>query len=267
MAENTLLIQLEGAIQDGGNVRFNDFIDELVAIKETLIGIDHAITKAASPSTDYRIIDLKRGSAELMLEAIPRDPKTDVTTSVLDKFVGGIQQIQEGSAPEEFDSALLERFGKIGWVLGRKMSRISFARNGHQVTVGKTFTSQVKRIIGEDELAAGSLNGMLEQINLHRGINVFVIYPTVSPSEVRCHFPPDLEKRAIEGLGKYVGVSGKLRYKKRDPFPNAIDVSEIEVHPDEKDLPSIFDLRGIAKGATGELNSEKFVRQLRNAGT
>ena len=107
--------------------------------------------------------------------------------------------------------------------------------------------------------------GMLEQINIHGRAHLFVIYPTVGAREVRCSFPPELQKRAIEGIGKYVGVSGKLRYKKRDRFPNAVDVAGIEIHPEEKELPSIFDLRGIAKGATGNLSSEKFIRNLRNA--
>ncbi|TAL45149.1 MAG: hypothetical protein EPN89_12750 [Methylovulum sp.] len=265
--QNTLLIQLEGAVQDGGNVRLNDFIDELVSVKDTLNGIDQSVAKTSVPTTEYRIIDLKHGSAELTLEAIPKDKNDDITATVLDKFVVGIQQIQQGTAPEEFDSALLERFGKIGWVFGRKVTGISFARNGTRVTIGKTFTSQVRVIIGEDQLAEGSVDGTLDQINIHQERNIFVIYPTVGPTQVRCHFPPELKGKAIEGLGKYVGVNGKLRYKQRDQFPNAINVSEIEVHPDESELPSIFDLRGIAKGATGDLSSEAFVRKIRNANT
>jgi hypothetical protein len=44
-----------------------------------------------------------------------------------------------------------------------------------------------------------------------------------------------------------------------------MDVSELIAFPDEKELPSLHDLRGSAPDATGELLSEDFIRELRNA--
>ncbi len=208
MSENTLRIQLKGTIQDNENVRLVDFIDELMAVRETLNGIEHTITKAPFIATDYRIIDLKHGSAEVLLEAVPRNPQVDISSTVLNKFVMGVQQIQAGSAPEEFDSSLLERFAKLARGLRKNVTHISFSRNGSQVMLGKTFEAQIVKIIGEDELAEGSLNGVLEQINLHRGANVFVIYPIVGPKEVRCRFPEAVMEKAIHGINRYVGVSG-----------------------------------------------------------
>ena len=39
----------------------------------------------------------------------------------------------------------------------------------------------------------------------------------------------------------------------------------IEIYPPEDELPTIFDLRGIAPNATGDRKSEDFIRDLRNA--
>ncbi len=69
---------------------------------------------------------------------------------------------------------------------------------------------------------------------------------------------------AIAGINHYVNVKGALRYKRRDKFPYAVNDAEIEVYPDEQKLPSIFDLKGIAPDATGDLKSEDFVRKLRH---
>jgi hypothetical protein len=62
---------------------------------------------------------------------------------------------------------------------------------------------------------------------------------------------------------RYVEVGGSLRQKKAARYPYAIDVEHIEVFPQEKELPKLIDLLGIAPDATGELTSEEFVWSVR----
>lgn len=118
--------------------------------------------------------------------------------------------------------------------------------------------------LGPDEVTQGSISGMLELINIHASANTFRIYPIVGPKKVDCHFNKDKLDKAISGINHYVDVSGSLRRKSKDKFPYAMDVIEIEIYPDERELPSIFDLRGIAPNATGDIKSEDFVRRIRD---
>lgn len=265
MAEKTLTVRLKGSRADDENVRLSDFVEALAAVRDVLTGIDHVLTKSEVPSTDYKIVGLHRGSAEVVIEAIPIDGASDNTMTVLDKFFVGLEQIREGSAPQEFDSILLEKFGRLARGYKKNIREMVFMRNGSHVAVGTTFQAQVTTIIGEDEISRGSISGMLERINLHLGANVFVIYPIVGPSKVACHFPPNLLENAIRSVNQYINVSGELRYKVRDKFPYAIEVDAIEPYPDEKELPTIFDLRGIAPNATGNLSPAQFIRKLRDA--
>lgn len=266
MPDKTLTIELKGSTIDDEHVRLSDFIEELATVREILADLDRQASNSQTRTTDFRIIDLSHSSpSRIVLEAIPTDERQDVSEKVIDSFFVGLQQIREGYAPAEFDSVLLEKFARIGRGLRRRLTAVVFFRNGSSVGVGRTFEAQVINIIGEDEISDGSVTGTLEMINFHSGANKFVIYPTVGPQKVTCRFPGTLLEQAIKSVNRYINVTGKLKYKKRDKFPYVIDVSEIEIYEDGSGLPTIFDLRGIAPNATGGLTSGAFVRRLRDA--
>ncbi len=266
MRPNIFKIQITGAIQDEEHVRLSDFVDQLKAIKETLNELDKKFSKTSAPTVDYKIIDLSHASPSAMeLEAIPLDQTRDNSIPVINKFFEGIEKINMGYAPDDFDSDMLEHFSKIGRGFRRNINSIVFLRQESVVQVDRTFEAQIRKIVGEDEILDGSVEGALEMINFHGGVNKFNIYPMVGSIRVTCHFHHSLLREAINAVGKYVNVSGKLKYKKRDRFPYGVDVETIEIYPEESQLPSIFDLKGISPEATGNLSSEEFIRRLRNA--
>ncbi|EDN68927.1 hypothetical protein BGP_4210 [Beggiatoa sp. PS] len=81
---------------------------------------------------------------------------------------------------------------------------------------------------------------------------------------ILCDFPKTLLQKAIAAIGHYVNVAGQYHYKYEHPYPYYVKVTEIEIYPDENQLPHLFDLRGIAPNATNGLNSEDFVRERRD---
>lgn len=259
-------IQVIGSIEDNEHLRLSDFIEQLRSIKEALVELDRKVSQSQKPTTDYRIIDVSHSSpVSIELEAIPNQSECDNTSLIIDRFFEGIQQINTGSAPVDFDSALLEHFGRIGQGFRRKITGLIFSRENCSIQIGRTFEAQVTSIVGEDQVYDGSVEGTLEMINFHRGANKFNIYPTIESKRVTCHFPASLLNDAIKAVGRYINVSGKLKYKKRDRFPYGIDVASIDIYPNEEELPTIFDLRGISPNLSGEMSSEDFVRKLRDA--
>ena len=115
----------------------------------------------------------------------------------------------------------------------------------------------------EDECDS-TIEGMLEQINVHQGANTFHIYPEVGPRKLTCHFPPKLFDDAVSAVGRRVEVFGTLKYRLAAPFPYQISVISIDAFPPNHELPDWEDLRGRAPDATGALSSEAFVRKLRD---
>lgn len=263
----TLKIQFTGSTEDSEHVRLSDFIDELKSMREALIELDKAVSNSEKPTVDYRIVDLSHSSpASVVLEAIPTadsDKTFNDSDKIMTKFLDVIEGINNGSADENLDSHVLENFAKIGFGFRRKISKIVLVSDDRIIPIDRTFTAQVTQILGEDQVIDGSIEGTLEMINIHAGRNRFEIYPTIGPKKVRCHFPKAIQNDAIAGVGKYINVAGKIRHRERDRYPYRVDVESIEIYPSEDELPSIFDLKGIAPELTGPLSSEEFLRKIR----
>lgn len=117
----------------------------------------------------------------------------------------------------------------------------------------------------DDEIIESSMNGTLELLNINRKNNLFNLYPVVGATKIICEFPSSLLQKAIAAINHYVNVVGLYKYKYGHPHPYYVKVTDIEVYPDEKELPSLFDLRGIASSnATNNLSSEDFIREMRD---
>lgn len=270
MAYRRITVQIKGDPTDNESLRLNDFIGQLDAIRNTLSHLERTIAEPDSSPIQYRIVGLRHSSpATIIFEAVPGTKGRDVCALVADRFMDGIKNIKRGIIPEDYDADLLESFKKIGPKVQKKnhrrfISLVSIATDSDKVDVEQSLESEIDTIVGPDEIMQGSICGTLELINIHAGVNTFRIYPIIGPPKVDCHFRSDQMNNAIAGINHYVNVKGALRYKRRDKFPYAVNDAEIEVYPDEQKLPSIFDLKGIAPDATGDLKSEDFVRKLRH---
>ena len=54
-------------------------------------------------------------------------------------------------------------------------------------------------------------------------------------------------------MDSQVTVYGVLRLKSWSPFPHAVDMQHIEVHPPADTLPTLGQLYGMAPGLTGDV--------------
>ena len=117
-----------------------------------------------------------------------------------------------------------------------------------------------------EEMVISTIDGKLEQINIHNNANTFRIYPSLPiASSVSCKFPQELLEHVQSALGSFVSVSGECFYRPDAPFPYKIKVQEMRILPPSSELPSLSELRGIAPEATGGKSSEQFVRELRDS--
>jgi hypothetical protein len=116
----------------------------------------------------------------------------------------------------------------------------------------------------DDEMIESSTNGTLELLNINKKNSLFNLYPVVGATKIICDFPSTLLQKAIAAIDHYVNVVGQYKYKYGQPHPYYVKVTDIEIYPDEKELPSLFDLRGIAPNASNNLSSEDFIREKRD---
>ncbi|MEP9348300.1 hypothetical protein [Xanthobacter sp. KR7-225] len=257
----TLII--EGLPEDEGRVRLSAFVAQLQNLNATISKIDK---EANGKTTTYlRIAELSYNSpVRVVLEPQPL-PNASYFGSIL---IGNLERltttINHGGDLSVLDADLLEDIRGLTRPVGRTVKSSALVFRDHTFDLTPKILSDVEKALAVDEECRGSIEGMLEQINLHDGANVFHIYPDVGPRKVICHFPTRLLDDAVAAVGRRVEVQGTLRYRAGAFFPHQVSVVEIEAFPIASDLPDWEDLRGRAPNATGDLSSEAFVRELRD---
>jgi hypothetical protein len=261
-----ITIQLVGAQDDKGDVRFADFIDQLRIIKQALNERERLVSHAELSQIEYKVVDLHHSEATIVLEAIPLNGAKEYVDKVLVGFSDELRSIRrEGKIVDEPDVDRLETYCRIGERRDNLIAKVRIAVGRKPVTIDRTFKENVKKILGPDEFVQGSISGMLETVNFHN-TNKFTIYPPVGPARVAGRFDESLRGKVKAGIGSFVTVIGKLRYKQWASFPHGIVAEDIDVHEPDSALPTLSHLRGAFAGITGDLNSVEFVEKIRNEG-
>ena len=109
----------------------------------------------------------------------------------------------------------------------------------------------IARVIREDQrteyIDFGTIEGRLEMIQEgYSGGLQFQIRDTMLRQKVRCYFPDDILHEVFETFRKRVEVSGVIHYRKNGT-PVSINVERIEALPDDSELPTARDVRGILR--------------------
>jgi hypothetical protein len=194
----------------------------------------------------------------------PAPGSEQVAALILKKFETVAEAVTAGANLDSFDAELLDDIKGLAKPVGTHLKYATLLINDSQFELTDDVIKRVDIALEVDEECIGSIEGQLEQINIHGGANTFHVYPDVGPRRVSCHFPNALLDDAIFAVGRRVEVSGLLKYRRGASFAHAINVTGIDAFPPDDELPTWEDIRGRAPDATGELSSEAFVRELRN---
>lgn len=268
--DKKIRITLVGREEDGGDVRFDVFIQQLELIKK-------ALTETRKLLSDenfayFKVSNLSHNSPA-SVELVPvsrREEDVEVTRSLVDQFFDNLDKIQQGVQPEGFTHETYEAYRGMSSLQSKgRLSYIEVSPNGSRDGVLlSTVARQVSELLGDDIREYGEFSGRLEFLNLHKNNNTFYLYPTLgSPMQkLKCKFRKELKPRVIEAIDRYVTVSGILKFKANvlDGLPHELLAHDIEIHPQENELPKLSSLLGIAPDATGDIVSEDFIRKQRD---
>lgn len=275
MPQYRITLRIEGADPGEENVRLSDFLQELNALRNVLRKTEEVV--AGRSVLDWQIVDLSHNSPAMVAvepvfaqELVAVEPVFDPTQEVdrRAEVVGGffkyLRSLSASEAPPELDRAALEAFRELAAPIRQHKIRATIS-NGVEpvVEVNPAIENTIVAVLAPTMKALGTVKGRLEFLNIHAAQNVFRIYSPLVPRWVTCHFPEHHLQTAKEAVGRKVRVSGQVTYQTRDPYPQSIEVEQIEILPEDSELPRLLELRGIAPEATGDLLSEDFVRAMR----
>jgi hypothetical protein len=262
--DDKITLIIEGLPEDDGQVRLGVFLSQLQNFSATLTKLDRDVNNG-KPATLYRIAELSyRSPIRVVLEPQARAKQPYVGAAILESLERVTVALSNGHELSGVDADLLEDIRRMTQPVGKTVKNAAFVFKGQTFTLTQEVGSKVDTALAVDEECEGSIEGRLEQINLHHGANVFHIYPEIGPRKVTCRFPGRLYDDAVAAVGRRVEIFGTLHYRVGATFPHQVAVTQIEAFPPESELPDWDDLRGRAPNATGDLSSEAFVRELRD---
>jgi hypothetical protein len=89
-----ITIQLVGAQDDKGDVRFADFIDQLRIIKQALNERERLVSHTELSQIEYKVVDLHHSATTIVLEAIPLNGAKEYVDKVVIGFSNELRSIR-----------------------------------------------------------------------------------------------------------------------------------------------------------------------------
>ena len=248
------------------DLKLDDFLDFLFDLRTVLRATDRTIALSDTPTTDYTVSDLSHSSpATIELRAETKEPGVDFRDRVLKTFIGGVKNILSGEMPRGFSTTLLIEYQDLARHLNGRLREALFVHGELRASVSSSFRGKIEEIVGPDQREHGEVSGFIEIINAHQRRPFFLLYPLGSRDRIKCFFNPQMMSAVGQAIKRHVTASGMLHFRANMLQPHEVSVRSLDVHERDADLPGLGDLRGIAPDATGDVQSEEFIRRLRDA--
>ena len=256
--KNRFVFKMEGPEQNDHHLDLSVFVEKIRQFLDLL-------THSAKGAT-FRVVGLSHSSpATLECEPVA---KGDLDTNTIFDMVNGTFRLMEEGQARCLSHPVLSDMEHLATISPERIARAeiqTIAGDDEDKRVYKLderFREKLCEARKVEDRIFSTIDGKLEQINIHNNANTFKIYTFAS--SVSCKFPKNLLGAVQGALGSFVSISGECFYRPDAAFPYKIDVQEMKIHPPGEELPSLGDLYGIAPDATREKTSEKFVRELRD---
>ena len=202
------------------------------------------VTDQIDDSVGWRI-QVKQGSN--LIGVYPRAPNPSAA-QIINSVEAGLAAIERAEEePVEFTERAL-----MG---ARDLAKLALASDGG-VTVkvwadkraqalSAKSVAHVDDILGDAFEEHGAIVGKIQTVS-ERGGARFVVYDALTDRAIRCILPEDKLDDAMGAFRHRCEIYGTIRYRK-DGQPNQIKVEDIIIFPDDNDLPSAADVRGILR--------------------
>lgn len=220
-----------------------------------------ALRKAAGKFSckDMRIVSLSTNSPVTLTveDAVPEFP-------ALHMFFEGLESFKKsGEIPAAWSRSKIDGVLDFLDPVGKSVGRFSLSScNGREIEVDPQYKFNFKKKIESDFSSVGTVDGMLEAVNIHGKKNTATLYPTIGNDKIICEFDDRHLSSIKEMIGSYVEIRGEMMYRWRDKYPSGGRIDSIE-HINEEGLPSFSDLYGMAPNATGGVPAEDFIARVR----
>ena len=259
MAATEITVSVEGKTPD---LLAQPFLDAMNRSLEILRDLDADIAMRRSPTLRWAIEHMHIGSpAVMILRAIPPANGKDVSQDVANRYVDGLALLEQGEQlPASFSEDALNAAKRLADLTRGNECTVIIRTGRRSVQVSQRISVNVDEMVKRSYVSDGSVEGVLEMATLHEH-TYFRVYDAIQGWGVPCYFRQDIVDEVRNAFGRRVSITGRLR-SDRLGKPESMQVSSIQMLGIEP-LPTVGDVRGIAKGMTGGLKAEEYLRSVR----
>lgn len=222
--------------------------DEFVAAVRNFMGFVSEITEAQSgDGAEVKwTVRVREGSALVGVEPSPSSPPSRLAMIYKKAAFAPVAISRgdiEGAGLSEKAIGYLKSLSDLaGKKENSKGVRIWVQKN--PITIGTSIANVIREDWQSDYSDHGTLEGRLEAIQDNSGSLRIRIKDFLFPRAINCSVPEKLIEKVLASFRRRVEIEGLIHYR-RDGTPKSIDAQLIQVLPEDDDLPSAADVRGI----------------------
>ncbi|PHS23474.1 MAG: hypothetical protein COA84_11120 [Robiginitomaculum sp.] len=228
----------------GGEVSPDDFVAAVRNffgyVKEIAHGQEGDGTKI-----DWAVV-VKEGSNLIGLEPSAHAPASRLSM-IYEKARYGIDALASGDVQ---GSGLSERavnhLNSLSEIAGRANNqsnyRVWIKRKAKPI--GSGISKAIKQSWETDYYDHGTIEGRLEAIQDASGALKIRVQDFLYPKPISCVVPEKMIETVFASFRKRVEITGKIHYR-RDGKPISIEATEIDILPEDDELPTASEVRGI----------------------
>ena len=195
------------------------------------------------------IISVDKGSICLGLHPELAPEQTIGFPDLIKEIETGINQISKKDVrPSYYSNEMLSDLKALAKLPTQKNSGIKgiyIIPNGNEIEVTSSVRTNIDSILKIQREEFGSFEGTLKIISAVQGLH-FQIYEFVHDRAIKCLMDERITQEALRAFNKRVYVFGLIRYSKGG-IPGEIQVQDLHVLRDEKELPTANEVLGILK--------------------
>lgn len=225
--------------------------ERFMTAARAFFGYVEEVGRQLSPEGDAPkwTVRVREGSALLAVEPPPA-ALVEALLPIYNRIERGIARIAEGQIDSaELTEGALRHLEALASIARGPQDRIIPLRVWvRRQPVG--LDHRIAEVIREDRQTDyndfGTIEGRLETIQDHRGSLQLQLRDPLLKQKIRCYFPESMLADVFDKFRKRVEIAGVIHYRSNG-LPISIEVQTIDALPDDSDLPTPEDVRGILR--------------------
>lgn len=220
--------------------------DAFLAASRHFFGLVKEIAESSGAGDVKWSVKVKEGSNLIGLEPDSL-AAADQVQSVYEKFSASTRHLIAGRVePAELNDEALRHYRQLSQLTAgqKQVITLKFWVQRKPLEIGPAIADAIRESERSDYKDVGSIEGRLQAIQETSGNLRIKIKDPLYPRAIECKLPESMIDEALATFRKRVEITGIIHYRQSGD-PISIEVSAIDVLPDDDELPSADDVRGI----------------------